>query len=39
MILAAQALELESTDPYTVVATTNPKHLAMFVRALRWRDL
>ena len=39
VILAAQALELESTDPYTVVATTNPKHLAMFVRALRWRDL
>ena len=39
VLLAAQAIELEATDPQTVVITTNPKHLEVFVRALRWRDL
>lgn len=39
VILAAQALELMMTDPDTVVATTNPKHLKRFVPARRWRDL
>ena len=38
VLLAAQAIELEATDPQTVVITTNPKHLEAFVRALRWRD-
>jgi len=39
VLLAAQAIELEGTDPETVVVTTNPKHLEIFVRALRWRDV
>lgn len=39
VILAAQAIGLRSADPQAVVATTNPKHLAIFVRALRWRDV
>lgn len=39
VILAAQALGLMAADPDTVVATTNPSHLARFVRALRWRDI
>lgn len=38
VLLAAQAIELEGIHPETVVATTNPKHLETFVRALRWRD-
>jgi predicted nucleic acid-binding protein len=38
VLLAAQAIELGGVDPETVVATTNPKHLEVFVRALRWRD-
>ncbi len=39
VILAAQALGLMTGDPETVVVTTNPKHLTIFVPALRWRDL
>lgn len=39
VLLAAQALGLMTADPDTVVVTTNPKHLARFVRAARWRDL
>jgi len=39
VLLAAQALELLPRDADTVVVTTNPKHLALFVRALRWNDL
>lgn len=39
VLLAAQAIELRSADPETVVATTNPKHLAIFVPALVWRDV
>lgn len=38
VILAAQALELVTVDPDTVVVTTNPKHLVLYVRALHWRD-
>ncbi len=37
VLLAAQALALTTADPQTVVVTTNPKHLATFVRALTWR--
>jgi predicted nucleic acid-binding protein len=39
IILAAQTLHLMNTDGDTVVATTNPKRLAMFVPARRWRDV
>lgn len=39
VLLAAQAIDLAATDPQTVVATTNPKHLETFVRALRWQDI
>jgi predicted nucleic acid-binding protein len=39
VILAAQAIELRSADPQTVVATTNPQHLGAFVRSLRWREV
>lgn len=39
VILAAQALELTTGDPDTVVVTTNPKHLMIFVPARRWQDM
>lgn len=39
VILAAQALHLMASDGDTVVATTNPKHLAQYVAARRWRDV
>jgi len=36
---SAQALELVPRDADTVVVTTNPKHLALFVPAARWDDV
>ena len=38
VLLAAQAIELGGVHPETVVVTTNPKHLEVYVRALRWRE-
>lgn len=39
VILAAQAISLQPLDPQVIVATTNPKHLKLFVEARVWRDV
>ncbi len=39
MILAAQALLLIEDGDQVVVATSNPKHLSLFVPAARWQDI
>ena len=39
VILAAQATLLEGNGQRAVVATTNVGHLAMFIKAQRWRDI
>lgn len=39
VILAAQTLEMATRDPATVVVTTNPKHLKIFVPARLWQDV
>jgi hypothetical protein len=39
MILAAQASLLIENGDAVVIATTNPKHLSLFVPAARWQDI
>jgi predicted nucleic acid-binding protein len=39
MILAAQAASLEADRGEVVVATTNPRHLELFVTARHWADI
>ncbi|MDQ3011978.1 MAG: nucleic acid-binding protein [Acidobacteriota bacterium] len=39
MILAAQAVWLIHDGNEVIVATTNPKHLSLFVPAARWQDI
>ena len=39
MILAAQAFLLIRDGDEVVIATTNPKHLGLFVTAERWQDI
>lgn len=39
VILAAQTLSLAETLDNVIVATSNVKHLSMFVAARRWQDL
>lgn len=39
MILAAQVLLLIESGDEAVVATSNPKHLSLFVPAARWQDI
>jgi predicted nucleic acid-binding protein len=39
VILAAQALLLIDGGDEVIVATTNPKHLSLFVPAMRWQDI
>ncbi len=39
MILAAQALLLINGGDEVVIATTNPKHLSLFVPAAIWQDI
>ncbi len=39
MILAAQASTLAARAEDVVIATTNVRHLAMFVTAKVWRDI
>ena len=39
MILAAQAEALNTGDSQALIATTNVRHLALFVPARQWRDV
>ena len=38
VILAAQALTFRAPAGELVVATTNPKHLSQFIRAMHWNE-
>ncbi len=39
MILAAQALSLDVDQSELVIATTNPRHLSLFVKAQLWNEI
>lgn len=39
VILAAQAILISSTKYPVIVATSNPKHLSLFVNARDWQDI
>ncbi len=39
VVLAAQAILISSTEYPVIVATSNPKHLSLFVNARDWQDI
>jgi predicted nucleic acid-binding protein len=39
VILAAQAILISSTEYPVIIATSNPKHLSLFVDARDWQDI
>jgi predicted nucleic acid-binding protein len=39
VILAAQAMSVTNNDREVIVATSNPKHLSLFVDAREWQDI
>jgi predicted nucleic acid-binding protein len=39
VILAAQAILIDSEEYRSIVATSNPKHLSLFVDARNWQDI
>jgi predicted nucleic acid-binding protein len=39
VILAAQAILISSAEYPVIVATSNPKHLSLFVDAIDWQDI
>lgn len=39
VILAAQAILIDSEEYRSIIATSNPKHLSLFVDAKNWQDI